>query len=69
MSGIKTHTSYHNSGLTNHDYSGNSGTQHVHERQDGSVQTTWNHPEAGNLTKGTDGVWRKSDSTVFNGGK
>jgi|GEM_PF-3060428 len=68
MSEIKTHTSYHGSGLTNSDYSGSSGTEHYHEKKDGSVVETWEHPTAGTLTKGSDGVWRKSDGSVFRGG-
>ena len=66
---IFTHTSYHSSGLTNHDYSGSSGTGHIHEQKDGSTKTVWEHPEAGKLTKDRDGVWRKADGSVFRGGK
>ena len=65
----ETHTSYHNSGLTNHDYSGKSGTQHYHEKPDGSTAIFWDHPEAGRLIKDSNGVWRKPDGSVFRGGK
>jgi len=68
MADIKTHTSLHASGLTNRDYEGNSGTQHQHERKNGDIKKTWEHPDAGTLTMGSDGVWRKKDGSVFRGG-
>lgn len=64
---ITTHTSLHNSGLTNHDFKGKSGTQHLHEQKDGSVKQIWDHPTAGRLTKDKDGIWRKKDGSVFRG--
>ena len=62
---IGTHTSYHNSGDVNHDYSGSSGTSHEHPGKN-----RWNdNPDAnGPLYKDSDGVWRNSDGTVFRGG-
>lgn len=66
MGDIKTHTSLHNSGDVNHDYSGNSGTSHVHPDK----QRWDDNPDAdGPLYKDSDGVWRNSDGSVFRGGK
>jgi len=62
---VKTHTSYHNSGDVNHDYSGKGGTSHEHpdkQRWDGN-------PDAnGPLYKDDQGVWRDKDGNVFRGG-
>ena len=63
---VKTHTSLHASGATNHDYSGSSGTVHIHPDK-----TRWDgNPDAnGPLYKDKDGVWREKDGSVFRGGK
>ena len=61
---VSTHTSYHNSGQVNYDYTGKSGTIHEH----GGVVRWENNPDAhGTLYKGEDGVWRYADGEVFRG--
>ncbi|MBP1917840.1 hypothetical protein [Youngiibacter multivorans] len=68
-----THTSYHGSGFTNHDYSGKSGTSHVHEREDKDgnkiIVEKWETSEGKTLTKDSDGVWRDEDGSVYRGDK
>jgi len=62
----KTHTSYHNSGDVNYDYSGKSGTVHIHPNQ----QRWDGNPDAnGSLHKDEDGVWRNKDGSVYRGGE
>ena len=64
---IKTHTSYHNSGSIQHDYTGKSGTEHYHE----GVVLWKDNPDANGrvLYKDKDGVWRyKDDNSVFRPG-
>ena len=57
---VSTHISLHNSGATNIDHLGNSGTHHEHHFKDGTVIERW-EVDGRTYQKDDDGNWRDSD--------
>ena len=61
------HRSLHNSGAVNDDYSGKSGTVHIHEKldEDGKVigrNQRWEHSNGNTYVKNSEGSWRNVDN-------